>query len=176
MAGLGAQRWVMSLEMSRDDLTLMQQGRPEGLQTEVFVYGSMPLAFSARCFTARHRNLPKDDCQFSCLDHADGLMMRTQESEGFLVLNGTQTQSARVYNLLPELAAMQAMGVDVVRVSPQSTHTNEVLDLYKTVLVDANTAPAAQARLVGLMPDESCNGYWYGKPGLEQLPPEAVSA
>jgi collagenase-like PrtC family protease len=176
MAGLGAQRWVMPLEMSRDDLTRMQQGRPEGLQTEVFAYGRMPLAFSARCFTARHRNLPKDDCQFSCLDHADGLMMRTQESEGFLVLNGTQTQSARVYNLLPELAAMQTMGVDVVRISPQSTHTADILGLYQSVLADASAAPAAMARMADLMPDVGCNGYWYGKPGLEQLTSEAASA
>lgn len=175
MAGLGAQRWVMPLEMSRDDLALMQQGRPDGLQTEVFAYGRMPLAFSARCFTARHRNLPKDDCQFACMEHPDGLMMRTRENEGFLVLNGTQTQSARVYNLLPELAALQTLGVDVVRVSPQSTHTNEVLDLYQSVRADATTAPAAQARLVGLMPDEGCNGYWYGKPGLEQCALDAAS-
>lgn len=175
MAGLGATRWVMPLEMSRDDLALMQQGRPDGLQTEVFAYGRMPLAFSARCFTARHRNLPKDDCQFACREHPDGLLMRTRENEGFLVLNGTQTQSARVYNLLPELAALQALGVDVVRVSPQSTHTSEVLDLYQSVLADATTAPAAQARLVGLMPDEGCNGYWYGKPGLAQCAPQAAS-
>src|SRR3989344_1730677 len=91
--------------------------RPAGLETEVFAYGRMPLAYSARCFTARHRNLPKDDCQFSCLDHADGLPLRTRESEGFLVLNGTQTQSARVYNLANELVAMQAQSVDVVRLS-----------------------------------------------------------
>ena len=176
MASLGATRWVMPLEMSQSDLALMQQGRPDGLQTEVFAYGRMPLAFSARCFTARHRNLPKDDCQFACMAHPDGLMMRTRENEGFLVLNGTQTQSARVYNLLPELAAMQALGVDVVRISPQSTHTLDVLALYQSVLTDANAAPAAQARLVSLMPDEGCNGYWYGKPGLEQLTPEALSA
>ena len=176
MAGLGAKRWVMPLEMSRDDLALMQQGRPDGLQTEVFAYGRMPLAFSARCFTARHRNLPKDDCQFACREHPDGLMMRTRENEGFLVLNGTQTQSARVYNLLPELAAMQALGVDVVRISPQANHTLDILELYKTVLADASAAPTAMARLVGLMPDASCNGYWYGKPGLEQLTAEALSA
>lgn len=175
MAGLGATRWVMPLEMSRDDLALMQQGRPDGLQTEVFAYGRMPLAFSARCFTARHRNLPKDDCQFACREHPDGLMMRTRENEGFLVLNGTQTQSARVYNLLPELAAMQALGVDVVRVSPQANHTLDILDLYKTVLTNASKASAVSAELVGLMPDESCNGYWYGKPGLEQCTPEAAS-
>ena len=175
MAGLGATRWVMPLEMSQGDLALMQQGRPEGLETEVFAYGRMPLAFSARCFTARHRNLPKDDCQFACMEHPDGLMMRTRENEGFLVLNGTQTQSARVYNLLPELAALQTLGVDVVRVSPQATQTCDVLELYQSVLTDANAAPAAQARLVSLMPDQGCNGYWYGKPGLEQCTPEAAS-
>ena len=78
MANLGAKRWVIPLEMKRDDLALMQQGRPDGLQTEVFAYGRMPLAFSARCFTARNRNLPKDDCRFSCMDHPDGLVLKTR--------------------------------------------------------------------------------------------------
>lgn len=169
LAGLGIQRWVMPLEMGRDDLALMQQGRPAGMETEVFAYGRMPLAFSARCFTARHRNLPKDDCQFSCIQHPDGLLMRTRESEGFLVLNGTQTQSAKVYNLLPELAEMQAMGVDVVRISPQSEHTAGIIHLFHDVLTQQTSAEAALQAMTGLMPDQACNGYWYGKPGLEQL-------
>ncbi|MDO9165070.1 MAG: U32 family peptidase [Rhodoferax sp.] len=169
IAGLGVKRWVMPLEMGRDDLALMQQGRPQGVETEVFAYGRMPLAFSARCFTARHRNLPKDDCQFSCLDHADGLMMRTRESEGFLVLNGTQTQSARVYNLLPELDAMRELGVDVVRISPQAQHTAEIVNLFHRVLTRQTTAVDAMHAMASLMPDQGCNGYWFGKPGLEQL-------
>jgi collagenase-like PrtC family protease len=169
IAGLGIQRWVMPLEMGRNDLALMQQGRPAGVETEVFAYGRMPLAFSARCFTARHRNLPKDDCQFSCIAHPDGLMMRTRESEGFLVLNGTQTQSAKVYNLLPELSTMQAIGVDVVRISPQSQNTAEIIHLYHGVLAQQSTLDAAMAAMTSLMPDQPCNGYWYGKPGLEQL-------
>ena len=110
MAGLGATRWVIPLEMKRSDLAVIQQGLPAGMQTEVFSYGRMPLAFSARCFTARHRNLPKDDCRFSCLDHPDGLMLKTREHEEFLVLNGTQTQSARVYNLVDALDDMQEIG------------------------------------------------------------------
>ena len=169
LAGLGIKRWVMPLEMGRDDLALIQQGRPAAMETEVFAYGRMPLAFSARCFTARHRNLPKDDCQFSCIHHADGLMMRTRESEGFLVLNGTQTQSAKVYNLLPVLDEMQAMGVDVVRISPQSEHSAEIIHLFHEVLTQQTTAEAALQAMTGLMPDQACNGYWYGKPGLEQL-------
>jgi collagenase-like PrtC family protease len=162
----------MPLEMGRDDLAILQQGRPTGVETEVFAYGRMPLAFSARCFTARHRNLPKDDCQFSCLAHPDGLMMRTRESEGFLVLNGTQTQSAKVYNLLAELDAMQALGVDVVRLSPQSQHTPEIIQAFHDVLTQQATVAEALQKLAPLMPDQPCNGYWYGQPGLAQLTPQ----
>jgi collagenase-like PrtC family protease len=169
MAALGLARWVIPLEMGRDDLALLQRGRPGGLQTEVFAYGRMPLAFSARCFTARHRNLPKDDCQFSCLAHGDGLMMRTREAEGFLVLNGTQTQSAKVYNLVSEVDALQALEVDVLRISPQWQHTGEVVALFRDVLKHTLSGEQGLAAMRELMPDQPCNGYWYGKPGLEMV-------
>ena len=176
MAPLGMLRWVLPLELGREDLSLIQQGRPAGLQTEVFVYGRMPLAFSARCFTARHANLPKDDCQFKCMEHPDGLLMRTRESEEFLVLNGIQTQSARVHNLLPEVNALRALGVDVLRISPQSQHTLRIIELFAAVMAGQKTAQDANTELQTLMPEKSCNGYWYGKPGLEQVAPALASA
>ncbi|OGA97370.1 MAG: U32 family peptidase [Burkholderiales bacterium RIFCSPHIGHO2_12_FULL_61_11] len=171
MVTLGASRWVMPLEMKRDDLALLQQGRPAGLQTEVFAYGRMPLAYSARCFTARHRNLPKDDCRFSCLDHPDGLMLKTREREEFLVLNGTQTQSARVYNLVNELDDMRALGVDVLRLSPQAQHTAEVIEVFDAARKQALGPQEALARLQPLMPDQICNGFWHGRPGMAQVTP-----
>lgn len=169
MASLGACRWVMPLEMKRSDLGLLQQARPPGLQTEVFAYGRMPLAYSARCFTARHCNLPKDDCRFSCLDHPDGLMLRTRESEEFLVLNGTQTQSARVYNLVDAMDDMHAAGVDVVRLSPQAQHMTEVIALFDAARRNLLAPQEALARMQPLMPEQGCNGYWHGRPGLEQV-------
>lgn len=175
MAGLGARRWVMPLEMGRDDLALVQQGRPEGLETEVFAYGRMPLAHSARCFTARHRNLPKDDCRFSCLDHPDGLMLKTREHEEFLVLNGTQTQSARVYNLLDQLEDMRCIGVDAVRISPQAQHTQQVIALFDAARTRAVAPHEALERSGPLMPAAGCNGYWHGRPGLEQVPAAAAA-
>ena len=168
MAQLGASRWVMPLEMRHQDLAVVQAARPAGLQTEVFAYGRLPLAYSARCFTARHYNLPKDDCRFSCMEHPDGLPMRTREKEGFLVLNGTQTQSARVYNLLEELPQMQAMGVDLVRLSPQPQHMEQVIALFDEVRRQPANAAHAQNRILPLMPDWPCNGFWHGRPGLEQ--------
>lgn len=169
MAETGAKRWVIPLEMSRTGLEHIQKERPAGMETEVFSYGRMPLAFSARCFTARHRNLPKDDCQFSCMDYPDGLALKTRESQHFLTLNGIQTQSALVYNLVNELGAMQGMGVDVARISPQSKDTDRIIGLFREVLDGRISSAEALKQMEALMPDQPCNGYWHGKPGLDRM-------
>jgi len=169
MAGLGASRWVMPLEMGHSDLALMQAARPSGLQTEVFALGRMPLAFSARCFTARHHNLPKDDCQFSCISDPDGLMLQTREGENFLVLNGIQTQSARVCNLVAELPALRALDVDLLRLSPQSQHMPELIALWREALDGALSPTETEARMLPLLPGAACNGYWHGEAGMAQL-------
>jgi len=169
LAALGARRWVAPLEMSRQALRAMQAQRPAGMETEVFVYGRMPLAFSARCFTARHHDLPKDDCQFRCLDYPDGLTLRTREGRPFLVLNGVQTQSAGVCNLLGELEDMRALGVNVARISPQAHHTGEIIRLFRACLDGELAAPTAASRLAPLMPAHACDGFWHGRPGLERV-------
>ena len=169
MASLGMKRWTIPLEMGMAELVEIQKGRPKNIETEVFVYGRMPLAFSARCFTARYRNLPKDDCQFSCIDYPDGLLMHTREDQGFLVLNGTQTQSAKVCNLIRELKLMKNIGVDVVRLSPQSINTGDIVQLFRQTLNEQISADSAMDAIAELMPDQPCNGYWYGKPGLEHI-------
>jgi O2-independent ubiquinone biosynthesis protein UbiV len=169
MSALGATRWVMPLEMSRASLCSMLETLPEKIQTEVFAYGRMPLAFSARCFTARHHNLPKDNCEFRCIDYPDGLLMKTRESQHFLTLNGIQTQSALVCNLIADIDSMRDAGVDVLRISPQSQHTGTIVSAFRDVLLDKISAEEGMRRLSGLMPDQACNGYWHGKPGLEYV-------
>ena len=169
LARLGATRWVMPVEMSADALRDLQAARPAGLDTEVFAYGRMPLAFSARCFTARHFNLQKDDCQFKCLEFPDGLLIRTREGEEFLTLNGIQTQSSRVYNLIGEVDALRELGVHILRISPQSQHTPELLETFRARIEGTLDVQAARSRMAGLALAEPCNGFWYGKPGLDQI-------
>ena len=168
LAELGAQRWVIPVEMSRQMLADLLACKPHGMETEVFAYGRLPLAFSARCFTARHYNLPKDDCQFRCLDHAGGLTLKTREGQPFLALNGIQTQSSSVYNLVAEMEGMQQLGVGVVRVSPQPLHTENILALFRRRLDGSLSGPEAAQQMARLMPDQACDGYWYGRPGIEQ--------
>lgn len=169
MAELGATRWVMPLEMGRAQLAAVLRDGPARMETELFAHGRMPLAFSARCFTARNRNLPKDDCQFSCMDHPDGLLLQTREHQPFLVLNGTQTQSAAVQCMIGELDDVAAAGVDVLRISPQAAGTHEVLALYDQVRRGQLDAATAQVLMAPLLPGEACNGYWHGQSGMLQV-------
>lgn len=175
MVGLGARRWVMPLEMRQADLAVLQQHKPAGLETEVFAYGRMPLAFSARCFTARHYNLPKDDCGFRCIEHPDGQLLATREGEGFLVLNGIQTQSARVHNLIQDVPALRALGVELLRLSPQSQHMAEVIAAFDAARKAPQPDAGALDRMRPLMPEAPCNGYWHGKPGLDLVQPAVTS-
>lgn len=167
LAGLGLQRWVLPVELSRDTLAAMQAQRPAGVATEVFAFGRLPLAWSARCFTARAHNLPKDDCQFRCLDYPDGLLLSTREDESLLVLNGIQTQSARTLNLISELDDLKQLQVDVLRISPQSNHTELIIDIFHRCLQGSLATTAADTQLGKFMPVGPCNGYWYGDAGMD---------
>jgi collagenase-like PrtC family protease len=167
LARLGLKRWTLPLELSRSTLEDMLKHRPAGIETEVFVYGRLPLAYSARCFTARANNLPKDDCQLRCLDHPDGLLLTTREQEDFLVLNGIQTQSAKTCNLVGDLGELVRLGVDVLRISPQSQHTEKIIETFQACLQGHLTPNDAETALQALMPTGQCNGYWHAKAGMD---------
>ncbi|MCM1512852.1 MAG: U32 family peptidase [Oxalobacter formigenes] len=166
MSAWGAHRWVMPVEMGQAGLAGMMASRQPGSEVEVFGYGRLPLAFSARCFTARHYNFSRDECGFRCLEHPDGLCLKTQEGEDFLVINGIQTQSARAYCLIRELPVMQKMGVDIVRISPQPENTAEIVRLYAAVLAGKETPDIAFRALEKMASSGLCNGYWHGCPGM----------
>ncbi len=168
MVEAGATRWVVPPEMSGAVLQELRAALPAPLETEVFAYGRLPLAHSARCFTARHYNLQKDTCEFRCLGLADGLMLRTREGQPFLTLNGVQTQSARVHNLLGDLPALRS-NAEVLRISPQGAHTREIIDLFRAALDGTSTPAETLAASRNLMPEEPCNGFWHGRAGVEQF-------
>lgn len=169
LAGLGATRWVVAAELSAEEIAPMQATRPAGMQTEVFAYGRLPLAWSARCFTARHFGLQKDVCEFRCIAFEDGLRLRTREGRDFLVLNGIQTQSDRVQNLVGEVPQLRALGVDVLRISPQGKGTLQIVRLYRQALDGAVSPSQAMESMREWMPGQACNGFWHGQPGLEQV-------
>ncbi len=167
---LGAQRWVAAPEMSCVQISALRAALDTPLEVEVFAHGRLPLAYSARCFTARHFNLQKDSCGFRCLEFADGIPLNTREGEPFLTLNGIQTQSAQVHSLLGLLPEVQAAGVDILRISPQGQHTDTLLHLFRRVLDGALHPTEALASATPLLPAAPCNGFWRGDAGLTQHP------
>jgi O2-independent ubiquinone biosynthesis protein UbiV len=168
IAGLGATRWVAPVEVTRVIAEGMLAALPTRMQAELFAHGRLPLAFSARCFTARHYNLQKESCAYRCLEHPDGMALDTRDGEAFLALNGVQTQSARVYSLIDETQALRQAGVAILRVSPQWRGTIEVLNAFRGVLDGAEDAGKALGRLAASAPGDWCDGFWHGRPGLER--------
>lgn len=169
-ARYGLKRWVPPLEATRALVETLHRTRPDGVETEVFVFGKLPLAFSARCFTARHYNLNKDDCQFKCLDHPEGMTLKTREGQSFLCINGIQTMSAQSYNLLAEVPTMREMGIDILRISPQPTYTDEIVAAFDAA---RNGRPAAAN--AAWNPEGLVDGYWFGDAGIAQRHTQAVT-
>jgi len=168
MAKKGLKRWVVPVELSKNNIKDMQSDKPDNVETEVLVYGRLPLAYSARCFTARSHNLAKDDCQYRCIDDPDGLLLSTQENEKFLVLNGIQTQSAKTNNLILDIAELIDLNVDIFRISPPSNHVEKIIDLYYQAIHNHYPVKKASDEMQKLMPSGgSCNGYWHGLNGMD---------
>ena len=159
----GAVRWVMPLELSARTLGELQSGRPDGLETEVFAYGHMPLSFSARCFTARAHNVPKDQCELRCIDYPHGMPLQTQEDQELFTINGIQLQSGLPSNLLGEIDSLRQLQVDVLRLSPQAEGMQQIVTAF-----DAARKGEQSEAITALMAADTewCNGYWHGEAGM----------
>lgn len=161
----GMKRWVYPVELCAQTLDEIlreaaEAGFGQRIETEVLVYGYLPLAYSARCFTARARNLPKDSCAFVCGDYPAGLPLRTQEFEEIFTLNGVQTLSGGVCDLGTEIPRMTHMGVNVLRISPDRTGMADIIQRFRAA---ADSHGSAMTATQG-----SVNGYWHGQPGMSR--------
>lgn len=165
----GMRRWVMPVELGASTLEQLLKQAAEAdldIETEVFSWGRLPLAYAARCFTARYRNLPKDNCSFCCIEYPQGIQTRSQEGTELFTMNGIQTLSGDIYNLENEIPDMQNLGVDILRLSPERQGMEQILQRFHqriegvTDSTDANRIPLL---------DQNCNGYWYGQPGIDRV-------
>lgn len=162
----GMTRWCMPVELSRDWLeNTLQQCEEldirDKFEVEVLGYGYLPLAYSARCFTARAENRPKDQCEKCCINYHNGILVESQEGEEVFTLNGIQTQSGHCYNLINDLPSMQNL-VDIVRLSPLSVDTCHYIKDFKANETGINPASLSE---------QECNGYWHQVAGMERLMP-----
>jgi collagenase-like PrtC family protease len=160
----GMVRWVPGIEQGealvRDLLGALEDEGGRAPELEVLGWGRPALAWSARCFTARALDVAKDACGFRCIEHPDGLPLATREGEPFLRINGIQVQGEETTDLGPELPALRALGVDILRLYPQAEGMREVVEHFDL----ARRSPLPPPRRGAV------NGYWCGQPGKPGLP------
>lgn len=170
--GLGGARWVAPVELPLEEVGRINLASRDVIPTEAWAFGRLPLAFSARCFTARHHRLRKDDCQFRCADDPDGLLLSTSEGQPFLALNGIQTLSAAQHCLIAERDALRRAGVTRLRLSPVSRNFAAVIACFERVMNGGADEAEAMRELEGLaLPGGLVNGFAHARPGIEQVGP-----
>ncbi|WP_419831416.1 U32 family peptidase [Endozoicomonas atrinae] len=158
----GLKRWVLPVELSFDHLKLIMGRLKElginDLETEVFSYGYLPLAYSARCFTARTHELSKDSCEFSCIKTSSGIPLATQEGDALFTINGIQTLSGSCHNIMDQWQAMESIGVKAMRLSGHSEDVLKVADEMAQAMELGGKISTSEGK--------QCNGYWSGRPGI----------
>jgi collagenase-like PrtC family protease len=162
---LGMTTWNPPVELSREwlneilnDATV--QTVRHRLEVEVFSFGYLPLAYSARCFTARSEDRPKDDCQLCCINYPNGRIVYSQDNEPTFTLNGIQTQSGQRFNLINDIDSMRGL-VDIVRISPQADGTFYWIDQFHNAINNAT--------VLTKLPEADINGYWHKLEGMRHI-------
>ncbi|WP_331376378.1 ubiquinone anaerobic biosynthesis protein UbiV [Sinorhizobium chiapasense] len=137
-----------------------------GVSFEIFAFGRVPLAISARCAHARSKGLVKDNCQFICGDDPDGLTVETLDRQPFLVLNGVQTVSHTCQALIQELPELAAAGISRIRLSPQDCDMVSVARAFDDAIAGRSAPADAIARLQEAYPGaQLSNGFHYARQG-----------
>lgn len=164
---LGLRRFMMPVELGLETLRSLTSAVSD-VEAEVLAWGRLPLAWSARCYTARAENLPKDQCNLACGLDPDGRLLQTREGQPFLVLNGIQIQSALTQNLAPWMDELASAGARVLRISPQSQATGTVVRLFDKLRREGPSADW-QSTLERLAPVGCCDGYLHGAAGFVRV-------
>lgn len=165
LACRGAVRITLPFELSGCSIEALARS-VEGAALEVQVFGRTPLAISARCYHARAHGLHKNACQYVCEADRDGLDLETLDGLPFLAINGTQTMSYAIGNLVAELDELRAMGIRRFRLSPHHVDMVAVAEVFRAVLDKRRSAREAHRQLsdlAGFAP--FANGFYYGKEG-----------
>lgn len=164
---LGLTRWVVPIELSRDAIRLMNANTSGPFQVEITAFGRLPLAHSARCFTARAHHRQKDDCGLQCLDYPDGQLLKTREDEKFLTLNGVQTLSAGHCNLLTDYEELVATGIDILRITPQARGMETIIAAFDQCRRGTADREQLKLSIQPFIPHGIHNGYWHGLAGMQ---------
>lgn len=171
LAARGVTMISLGAELPADSVAMLtREANRLGMETEVQVFGRVPLAISARCYHARVHGLHKDGCQFVCGQDHDGLGVETLDEQPFLAVNGLQTMSHTYLCLASEIAELQRMGVRRFRLSPHTVDMVRVAQGFRAVLDGVGDGADLVAELTGVVTDAPlANGFFHDQPGAAYI-------
>lgn len=165
LAARGASRICLPPELPLPAVATIAGALP-AVAIEVFAFGKVPLAISARCYHARAHKLTKDNCRFVCELDPDGMPVKTLDGANFLSVNGVQTLSHGCASLLRDIPALREAGVASLRLSPQACDMVAVARLFRAVADGLLGPEEGERRLGELYPDVPlANGFLHAVPG-----------
>lgn len=169
LAARGATSICLPPELPLQSIREIIKGVPE-TAFEVFAFGRIPLAISARCAHARSKGTVKDHCQFVCREEPDGLPVKTLDSQPFLVLNGVQTLSHTCQSLIEDIPDLVRAGVRRFRLSPQDCDMVAVTRIHEDVLHGHIEPAEALVSLQQIYPAaQLSNGFLHGGVGAAYI-------
>lgn len=136
LAMLGASRFLPPAGLGLDALAALQSRRPAGTQTEVTVWGQVALPYTAHCFSAREQAgagaqaeagagaVAQGACDFRCKSGPDQLPAPLR-GRAIIPVGGENC-----VDLLGQVPALRALGVDIIRVQPQGQGMAAVLKAF----------------------------------------------
>ena len=177
---LGAERIVLSRELSLARIAALRQRLPEGVQLEAFVHGAMCMAHSGRCMLSDHladRGGNRGACAQPCRWQYTVLETK-RPNEPMPVIEderGTYIFSAYDLNMLPHLPEMRDAGVASVKIEGRMKtgyYVAGVTQVYRQALdlleesEEAYRAalPCLQQELRKVSHRDSNTGFYFGAP------------
>lgn len=177
---LGAQRIVLSRELSLDRIAALRESLPRDVQLEAFVHGAMCMAHSGRCMLSDHlvgRGGNRGACAQPCRWEYTVIEAKRPD-EPLPVLEeerGTYIFSAYDLNMLSHLPEMRDAGIASLKIEGRmktSYYVAGVTHVYRRALdlLNENEAayraalPELQRELRKVSHRDSNTGFYFGRP------------
>lgn len=165
LAARGSTSICLPPELPLASIKAIIEGAP-GINFEVFAFGRVPLAISARCAHARVKGNTKDNCKFVCGEDPDGLVVDTLDGQPFLALNGVQTMSSTVQCLVADVPTLLQAGISSLRLSPQVCDMGRIAETFRAVSESRIDPEEGLSQIRAAYDDaQFSNGFLHGLPG-----------
>ena len=118
---LGAKRVVLARELSLEEIRVIRQNTPPGLEIETFAHGAMCVSYSGRCLLSNYmtgRDSNRGSCAQPCR-YQYALMEEKRPGEFFPVFEdekGTYIMNSRDMCMIDHIAELMDAGVDCLKI------------------------------------------------------------